>query len=53
LFSRVVPVIRDIGLWGPKVRTAYEQMGLLAFAEVDTEALLAADQHMAETVPVP
>ena len=48
LFSRVVPVIRDIGLWGPKVRTAYEQMGLLGFAEVDTEALLAADQHVAE-----
>ncbi|MGQ4807595.1 hypothetical protein NKDENANG_00949 [Candidatus Entotheonellaceae bacterium PAL068K] len=48
LFSRIVPVIRDIGLWGPKVRKAYAQMDLLGFAEMDTETLLDADQKVAE-----
>lgn len=48
LFSRIVPIIHDIGLWGAKVRRAYEQMGLLAFAEVNTDALLDADQKVAE-----
>jgi hypothetical protein len=48
LFSRVVPVIRDIGLWGPKVHDAYAKMNLLGFANVDTDALLTADQQVAE-----
>src|SRR5213593_1884683 len=28
LFSRIVPIIKDIGLWGPKIRKGYEQMGI-------------------------
>ena len=35
LFSRIVPVIKDIGLWGPKIRKGYEQMGILGYADVD------------------
>lgn len=35
LFSHVVPTIRDIGLWGPQVRRAYANMGLLGFADFD------------------
>jgi hypothetical protein len=34
LFSRIVPTIRDIGLWGPRVRDAYEKMGVLSFASL-------------------
>ena len=27
LFMRIVPILRDIGLWGPKLRTAFEDDG--------------------------
>ena len=29
LFSRIVPCVKDIGLWGPKVRRAYADLGVL------------------------
>jgi hypothetical protein len=28
LFSRIVPAIKEIGLWGPKIRRAYSNMGI-------------------------
>ena len=28
LFTRIVPTVRDIGLWGPKVQKAYADMGV-------------------------
>jgi len=48
LFSRIVPTIKDIGLWGPKIRRAYSNMGIMGFAEIDTEALAARDEAVAE-----
>ena len=48
LFTRIVPTVKDIGLWGPKVRDAYEDMGVLEFATADTDALLEADARVAE-----
>jgi hypothetical protein len=33
LFTRLVPIIRKIQLMGPKVRTAFEDMGVMAFAD--------------------
>jgi hypothetical protein len=48
LFSRIVPTIRDIGLWGAKVRRAYANMGILGFADFDTEELERADERIAE-----
>jgi len=48
LFSRIVPVIKDIGLWGPKIRRAYANMGILGFADVDAEALSAEDERVAQ-----
>jgi hypothetical protein len=48
LFSRIVPVIKDIGLWGPKIRAGYERMGILGFAETDTDAMSAEDERVAE-----
>jgi P-aminobenzoate N-oxygenase AurF len=47
LFSRIVPTVRDIGLWGPKVKQAYQDMGVMQFAETDVEARLAADEQWA------
>ncbi len=48
LFSRIVPVIRDIGLWGPKIRKGYGQMGILGYADVDAAAMSAQDEQVAE-----
>lgn len=48
LFSRIVPCVKDIGLWGPKVRRAYEQMGVLDAAKSDLEALMRDDEQIAE-----
>jgi hypothetical protein len=48
LFTRIVPTIRDIGLWGPKIRRAYANMGIIGFADVDTESLAQEDERIAE-----
>jgi len=48
LFSRIVPTIKDIGLWGPKIRRAYSNMGIMGFADVDAGALMANDEKVAE-----
>src|SRR5213593_1876415 len=48
LFSRIVPTIRDIGLWGPKIRRAYANMGIIGYADVDTEELTRNDERVAE-----
>ncbi len=47
LFTRIVPVVKDIGLWGEKVRSAYADMGVLGFADFDLEALQARDEEIA------
>ena len=48
LFTRIVPTVKDIGLWGTRVRKAYEDMGVLEFADVDTAAMLENDSRVAE-----
>jgi hypothetical protein len=48
LFTRIVPTVKDIGLWGSRVRKAYADMGVLDFAEVDAEGLLERDNRVAE-----
>ena len=48
LFSRVVPCVKDIGLWGPKVQKAYEEMGVLGFQDMDLDDLSANDERVAE-----
>jgi hypothetical protein len=40
--------VRDIGLWGAKVRKAYEDMGVMQFADIDIAAKLAADEDWAK-----
>jgi hypothetical protein len=47
LFTRIVPTIKDIGLWGPRIRKAYADMGVMAYADVDAEGLLARDEQVA------
>jgi hypothetical protein len=48
LFSRIVPTVKDIGLWGPRVQKAFADMGAIEFADVDSDALLEADNRVAE-----
>jgi hypothetical protein len=48
IFSRIVPTVKDIGLWGPQVREAFAAMGALEFAKVDAGALLENDARVAE-----
>ena len=47
LFTRIVPTIKDIGLWGPRIRKAYADMGVISYAETDAEGLLAKDEQVA------
>ena len=48
LFSRIVPCAKDIGLWGEKVRGAYEKMGVLSLADADLTAMGRADEDVAD-----
>ncbi|HLZ38340.1 MAG TPA: ferritin-like domain-containing protein [Mycobacteriales bacterium] len=48
LFTRIVPCVRDIGLWGERVRGAYADMGVLAMAGTDLDAMMRADEGVAE-----
>ncbi len=48
LFMRIVPILRDIGLWGPRVRSAFEEMGVIGFADADIDAEMADDEKAAQ-----
>jgi hypothetical protein len=48
IFSRIVPTVKDIGLWGPQVQEAFAAMGAIGFASVDAGALLENDARVAE-----
>ena len=50
LFSRIVPCVRDIGLWGEKVQRAYADLGVLDAAGADLEALMRDDEDTAERI---
>ncbi len=50
LFSRIVPCVKDIGLWGPKVQHAYVDLGVIEAAESDLDVLMRADEELAEKI---
>src|SRR5438046_4170339 len=52
LFSRIVPTVKDIGLWGAKVQEAFVAMGAIEFAKIDAAALLDNDARVAEDFDV-
>ena len=47
LFSRIVPTVKDIGLWGPKVQQGYVDLGVIQFQDMDPDALQAQDEAIA------
>ena len=48
LFSRIVPCVKDIGLWGPKVQHAYVDLGVIDAADSDLDALMRDDEEIAD-----
>jgi len=48
LFMRIVPVLKDIGLWGPRIVKAFTDMGVLEFADADLDGEMANDEATAE-----
>jgi P-aminobenzoate N-oxygenase AurF len=50
LFSRIVPCVKDIGLWSDKIRDAYDKMGVLGAAMGDLDALMRQDEELADTL---
>ncbi|MDE2488414.1 MAG: ferritin-like domain-containing protein [Alphaproteobacteria bacterium] len=47
LFTRIVPIVKDIGLWGETIQKGYGEMGILEFANADVQALQEADESIA------
>ncbi|HEV2343025.1 MAG TPA: diiron oxygenase [Actinocrinis sp.] len=47
LFSRIVPTLRDINLFGPSMQAAFEQMGVLGFSRLDIGAVGDEDERAA------
>ena len=50
LFTRIVPCIKDIGLWGERVQKAYADMGVLDFAAANLDGLMADDERTADDI---
>ncbi|MCS6806305.1 MAG: ferritin-like domain-containing protein [Acidobacteriota bacterium] len=47
LFTRIVPTLKDIGVWGPRIQRAFVDMDVLEFAEVDLDELSRMDEDVA------
>jgi hypothetical protein len=47
LFQRIVPIVRDIGLWSTKIQKAYADMDVIGFAETDYSVLVEEDNRRA------
>ncbi len=47
LFTRIVPIVKDIGLWGDHIRNGYTEMGVMEYANADVQALQDEDQNIA------
>ncbi len=48
LFSRLVPCVKDIGLWGPTVQDAFTRLGVFDMSTLKLDDLMKADEDLAE-----
>jgi len=48
LFTRIVPILKEIGLFGPKVQKALGDMGVMEYAKIDINQVLGNDLKVAE-----
>ncbi len=47
LFTRIAPTLKDIGLFGDRVQSAFADMGVLGYSGVDLDALSSDDERTA------
>ncbi|MHB1711894.1 MAG: ferritin-like domain-containing protein [Acidimicrobiales bacterium] len=52
LFTRIVPTLKDIGLWGPTMRQSFADMGVIGYESTDLDAVMAEDESIAEAVDI-
>ncbi|MFD7502430.1 ferritin-like domain-containing protein [Streptomyces sp. NPDC059850] len=50
LFSRIVPCVKDIGLWGERLQRAYVDMGVLELGDSSLDLLMNQDEELAEAL---
>jgi hypothetical protein len=48
LFSRIVPCVKDIGLWGERLQQAYVDMGVFELGDANLDLLMSQDEEIAE-----
>jgi len=48
LFSRIVPCVKDIGLWGKELQEAYVDMGVFDLGDSNLDELMRQDEELAE-----
>ncbi|MGW3496467.1 ferritin-like domain-containing protein [Streptomyces sp. NPDC001020] len=48
LFSRIVPCVKDIGLWGERLQRAYVDMGVFEMGDSNLDLLMTQDEELAE-----
>ncbi len=48
LFSRIVPTLKDIGLFGDKMRAKFADMGIIGYEGQDLEVLMEQDEKIAD-----
>src|SRR6202046_1733245 len=48
LFTRIVPIVKDIGLWGKHIRDGDASMGVMEYANNDVQALQDEDDFIAK-----
>ncbi|MGP3949532.1 ferritin-like domain-containing protein [Streptomyces sp. 7N604] len=48
LFSRIVPCVKDIGLWGERLQRAYVDLGVFELGDSNLDLLMAQDEELAE-----
>ncbi|MFE6691638.1 ferritin-like domain-containing protein [Streptomyces sp. NPDC057743] len=48
LFSRIVPCVKDIGLWGERLQRAYVDLGVFELGDANLDLLMTQDEELAE-----
>ncbi|MET9296772.1 ferritin-like domain-containing protein [Streptomyces sp. NPDC003077] len=48
LFSRIVPCVKDIGLWGERLQRAYVDLGVFDLGDSNLDRLMTEDEELAE-----
>ena len=48
LFSRIVPIVKDIGLWSDRVKKVFAEMQVIHYGDTDAQVMLDHDSQVAE-----